>query len=579
MPPPCGHQEGQHTPDTNRLCFLWLHDERYRRLWGGDGNASPASGGRWGPTSDQVHLSPRTDCVHRGKKIGLRRCPSCRGHVELKTFQCLCPEVGGEITMQDCIKCPHFVSPEAKNYVRHLLVHCWPKRGGAWPENVAELKRRWHLFNGKKIVAIVTSPDAEKPETVIREFNDPDIEFIVRDNNPGLREVHTFQLLFEKVLINDPNHSVFYCHCKGVRGASKPWYFDWARMMYHINLDYLPLVEEALKTYSAAGIFKMTNVWWYAGTFFWLRCDKLCDRQDWRRIQQVWGGMESWIGGQFPPNEAAGLFHTVPWQDMYDMHYWQNHVMPDFKQFQAKYAAYKLPRSPEWGDDIPRPIFTPAGGIITKEGDVQIEAREKPVRHWIVDGKVPDELLAPILAQLPQSPDDGDWIVYNNDCERLKFARTKLTLAEEHLFRYLRSPEFLDWLRSLTEMADLCCDTDLYGAGIHLTKPGGYLQCHLDHALNPNGMERRLSLIAFLDNAWSEDWGGPLVFYDPTAKKRLSKIYPQKGRLAIWESSDLAYHGVEEVFQRDRVSAACYYLTRPRHGATRQRALFVPRRT
>ena len=104
MPPPCGHQEGEHLPATNRLCFLWLHDEGYNRLWGGDGNVTP---GVW---LAKPHAAPadRTKCLFHGEAVGLRDCESCNGRVRLKTFACLSPDAGGEVTVQDCNRCPFF---------------------------------------------------------------------------------------------------------------------------------------------------------------------------------------------------------------------------------------------------------------------------------------------------------------------------------------------------------------------------------------------------------------------------------------------------------------------------------------
>ncbi len=54
-----------------RLCWNYHNDDRYRERWGG----TPLVGSR------------RT-CAHRGDETGRVLCPTCVGHVEVKTFAC-----------------------------------------------------------------------------------------------------------------------------------------------------------------------------------------------------------------------------------------------------------------------------------------------------------------------------------------------------------------------------------------------------------------------------------------------------------------------------------------------------------
>ncbi len=120
----------------------------------------------------------------------------------------------------------------------------------------------------------------------------------------------------------------------------------------------------------------------------------------------------------------------------------------------------------------------------------------------------------------------------------------------------------------------------MHGAGIHVTSPSGYLNSHIDYALHPNGRaERRLNLVLFLDE-WKDSWGGAYELYDDSGTDVLSRIYPKKGSIVIWEPTDTAFHGTQRVTgEKDRRTAAVYYLSPVREGVTRKRALFVPRRS
>ena len=63
MIPPCGHSDGEHTPDTNKICFLYLHDEKHNRHWGGNGNVTP---GVW---KAQEHKPPIPKPIQLGDAV------------------------------------------------------------------------------------------------------------------------------------------------------------------------------------------------------------------------------------------------------------------------------------------------------------------------------------------------------------------------------------------------------------------------------------------------------------------------------------------------------------------------------
>lgn len=211
---------------------------------------------------------------------------------------------------------------------------------------------------------------------------------------------------------------------------------------------------------------------------------------------------------------------------------------------------------------------------------MEITTAEVPFRHWVCDDFFPR--LNGEALELPGAADPV-WVRYDNDCERHK--RTSNDLAGlppvwGSVFGRLFSPSVVSWLACLAEVTGLRADPTLHGGGVHVTDPGGWLQPHLDYALHPSGLERRLNLVLFLNPQWQTGWGGAFELYDDEGRRVVLRVFPSFNRAVIWEPSDTTFHGTQSLSKRapPRVTAAVYYLADPRPGVTRKRALYVPRR-
>ncbi len=202
---------------------------------------------------------------------------------------------------------------------------------------------------------------------------------------------------------------------------------------------------------------------------------------------------------------------------------------------------------------------------------MEIASACTPFRHWIIDGAIPAHALEAELRAVP-APEWRGWVRYDNDAERKRAGP-----GVGPLFDLLQSWAWLAFLEQLTGIAGLSADSSHYGGGLHVSEPGGYLQCHLDFAMHPeSGLERRLNLLAYLNDCA----GGETRLYDASARQIVRTVQPCAGRILIWECSEVAYHGAGEVRgDSPRVTAAAYYYTPPRPGCSpRRRALFVPAR-
>lgn len=198
---------------------------------------------------------------------------------------------------------------------------------------------------------------------------------------------------------------------------------------------------------------------------------------------------------------------------------------------------------------------------------MEISTRAKPFRHWLIDGVLSAET---IKAELDAMQSVKEWVRYENDAER------KQTCAGTGpLFVALRSWTWLAFLEQLTGIGGLMADDSQYGGGLHVSEAGGFLGCHLDFSLHPKtGLERRLNLVAYLNDCA----GGETQLWDDEARNVARTVEPNAGRILLWECSETSYHGTAPVEgDEPRITAAVYYYTQPRPGASpRRRALFVP---
>lgn len=215
--------------------------------------------------------------------------------------------------------------PSNEKWTRHLLYFVYPVlNNGVWQRNLDQLKKRLHLFNGQRWVAIA-SPSKRDEVAAAR----PVIEYLgvgaanymlMAHPQRRLGEVLAFTSLWEQLRKhNGPRDVTFYGHTKG---ATKPVdntisVHKWGDLMYAANLDHWDDVARLLETHCTVGAFKKKG-WWrgddrfvrwhYHGTFYWVRNKEVFER-NWRSVQPHYGGTEMWPGIMFDNKESACIFY------------------------------------------------------------------------------------------------------------------------------------------------------------------------------------------------------------------------------------------------------------------------------
>ena len=188
-----------------------------------------------------------------------------------------------------------------------------------------------------------------------------------------------------------------------------------------------------------------------------------------------------------------------------------------------------------------------------------------------LDNVIPAELLRAVAATWPRD-DWPHWHRYRDqtadkfatkDADRLPPA-AKLVIAE------LAKLSISD----LLGIDDCFPDLDLHGAGLHMSTPGGFLGCHLDGATHPlTGWSRIANAVLFIDD-WQPEWGGALQMV--ADGHVTSECIPQRGRIAMFATSDTAWHQVSKVTgPKPRRTISLFWWSEVPAESTRDRAEFV----
>ena len=269
-----------------------------------------------------------------------------------------------------CNGCPDYET-DAAPFTRHLAYHVYPVSNGVWRWNVEQLRRRLRLFDGKRVVAVVTDPptgrkpDPDGPhspdrgrhipgcdtfEDVVAAFGDDaaGIEFIHLENDSHWREGVSWVPMMERIP-GGPRDVVFYAQAKGTTRAPGHVAHRWTEVLYEVYFDYMHVALKQLEDSPITGAFKKLGPGWtakqhksdwhYSGSWFVARTADLF-ATDWRKLDYGWTAIEPLPSQKFAAADAACLFHeaAVPKMNLYSRGYWKRIVEPALAKWKADNA-------------------------------------------------------------------------------------------------------------------------------------------------------------------------------------------------------------------------------------------------
>lgn len=191
----------------------------------------------------------------------------------------------------------------------------------------------------------------------------------------------------------------------------------------------------------------------------------------------------------------------------------------------------------------------------------------EPFPHTIIDNFLDERILRTVLTEF-DGMDRTGWHHTERETER-KYSTEDFRHfgpVTRNVFSQLNSATFLWFLQEMTGIKGLIADPHLRGGGLHEIKRGGALGVHADFNFYPRlSLYRRLNLLIYLNENWSEEWGGHLELWDRDGKRCVQRIAPIFNRAVIFDTSNRSYHGhprpLECPEERSRKSLALYYYT------------------
>jgi len=206
-----------------------------------------------------------------------------------------------------------------------------------------------------------------------------------------------------------------------------------------------------------------------------------------------------------------------------------------------------------------------------------IFANAEPFPHMVIDDFLPADLLREAAAEFDTVPRDA-WVRYDSPDEYGKRTCHRLDAmgpACRQVLALLTHPTAAKIAGWLTGLDDLQGDTSLYGGGLHVTEPGGWLGIHADNERHPaTGLVRRLNLIVYctpelvsgerlvvsgqeMSTASTTHHStthpsplaphlSPLELWDRACTRRVRSIEPLFNRAVLFETGPRDYHGHPE---------------------------------
>jgi len=172
-----------------------------------------------------------------------------------------------------------------------------------------------------------------------------------------------------------------------------------------------------------------------------------------------------------------------------------------------------------------------------------------PFPHFVLDGLFNPAALREILGEWPVSTEsmethsDGTYV-------KNKIGTTWKTPfgpATRHYFSELSSPPFLKTLEAVTGISGLMPDPYMFGGGLHATASGGKLAIHADFNRHPSlRLDRRLNLLIYLNENWTEENGGCLELWDREMKECVERVLPVFNRTVLFSTTSTSFHGQPE---------------------------------
>lgn len=197
-------------------------------------------------------------------------------------------------------------------------------------------------------------------------------------------------------------------------------------------------------------------------------------------------------------------------------------------------------------------------------------ADRKPFKYVVFDGILKPDMAEALYRNYPVT-DSAKWEYTTYLNQNNKFVKTKfddLPLFGE-VFDELNAQEFLKILEYITGIRQIQPDKKLFGAGLHQSINGAFLDVHVDFNMHEETKyHRRMNLLIYMNKDWKPEYNGYLELWDMQQKKQLEYVEPSFNRCVIFETNEISFHGHPKPLKTplgvSRKSISVYYYTKER---------------
>jgi hypothetical protein len=190
----------------------------------------------------------------------------------------------------------------------------------------------------------------------------------------------------------------------------------------------------------------------------------------------------------------------------------------------------------------------------------------KPFPHIVLPDFLDEDVLDLCLREFPSTADSTAG--YKRSQENLKFEFKPETLSAplRSLFYSFNSIPFVGFIENLTGVKGLIPDPHFAGAGFHQVSDGGHLDIHADFNFHPAMcLERRISLLIYLNKDWREEYGGSFEMWDEKMTQCCKRVVPAFNTCVVFNTNSTSFHGnpapVKHPDGRPRRAIALFYYT------------------
>ena len=195
---------------------------------------------------------------------------------------------------------------------------------------------------------------------------------------------------------------------------------------------------------------------------------------------------------------------------------------------------------------------------------------KKPFKYIVIDDFLNCNEADKILEAFP-AIDESMWNNTTYINQKNKFVKTEFSNIPiiNAVFDEFKSKRLMGILERITEVHHILPDDELFGAGLHQSIKGAFLDVHVDFNIHPKtGFHRRMNLLVYLNKDWKTSYNGYLELWDMDKKEQIEYIEPKFNRAVIFETNEVSFHGHPKPLNTprgiSRKSLSVYYYTKTR---------------